>query len=288
MAKATQLSFDYDAARDSYVAEYRGLTIIAERYSDAENPFTSWDCEPPTLVIHGRRNSEIEDYSGEELESPLGFIPDSKLRLSRYWQAAAKALDLCPAAFRSDCEQEARDYDCSVILVMREKLEEALSDARPSYYSGNASDYLSALESLWTLAGVPAHHWSSQGYSQGDYAQGLSVATPAWVKKVGAPADTHMRQLESAGKLWGSWAWGDVYAFAIETPAGELLDSCGGFYGDCHEKSGLADAAQEAADWILTSAHKRRLAAAKVAMRNRVPLSYRPALLAAAAALDAR
>jgi hypothetical protein len=284
----SQLSFDYDASRDSYVAEYRGLTVIAERDLHASNPFTDWDCEPPTLVITGNRNSCIEDYSSEGLESPLALISDGKLRLSRYWQACAKALDLCPAAFRSDCEQEARDYQCSVVTVMREKLEEALSDARPSYYSGNASDYLSALESLWTLAGVPAHHWSSQGYSQGDYAQGLSVATPAWVKKVGAPADTHMRQLKNAGRLWGAWAWGDVYAFVIESPEGEALDSCAGFYGDDFTESGLAQEAKAAADCILASSHKRRLAELKTLIRNRVPLAYRPALLSDAAALDAR
>lgn len=282
----SQLSFDYDAARDSYVAEYRGLTIIAERDSHAENPFTAWDCEPPTLVIHGGRHSDIDDYSGEGLESPLALISDGKLRLSRYWQAAAKALDLCPVSFRSECEQEARDYGCSVVAMMREKLEEALSDARPSYYSGNASDYLSALECLWTLAGVAAHHWSSQGYSQGDYAQGLSVATPAWVKATGAPVESHARQLAYAGKLWGVWAWGDVYAFAIECPNGETLDSCAGFYGDDYDESGLADAAKEAADCVLASSHKRRIEAAKVAIRNRVPLSYRPALLAQAAALS--
>lgn len=243
MAKANQLSFDYDPARNASVADYRGLTIIAEHDTDAANPFTDWDCEPPTLVISGGRNSSAEDYSGEGLESPLALISDGKLRLSRYWQAAAKALDLCPASFRPDCEQEARDYGAGLVDTMREGLERALDDMRPSYYSGNASDYLSALESLWTLAGVTALAWSSRGYSQGDYADGLSVATPAWAAKVGAPVDSHMRQLESARDLWGSWAWGDVYGFVIESPEGETLDSCWGFYGDDFAKSARAGAA---------------------------------------------
>lgn len=279
-----QLSFDYDANRGCEVAEYRGLTIIAEHDSDAECPFTAWDCEPPTLVFHGR--GESSDYSDEGIENPIDALSDGKLRLARYWKAAAQALDLCPVAFRAECEQEARDYGCSLVTVIREKLQEALSDARPSYYSGNASDYCSALESLWQLAGVPALHWTSQGYSQGDYADGLSVATPAWVRKVGAPADSLARQLESAGNLYGYWAWGEVYAFVIESRDGDILDSCCGFYGDCHEESGLADAAKSAADCILQASHKRRLEAAKVAIRNRVPLHYRPALLAQAAALQ--
>jgi hypothetical protein len=285
MAKANQLSFDYDDKRGAYRAEYRGLVIIAEQDNFASNPFTDWDCEPPTLVVNGRHN-DVTDYS-DGIESPLDLIPDSKLRLRRYWKAAARALDLCPAAFRDECKQEARDYGAGLVTVMRDRLQEALDGLRPSYYQ-SAGDWLQALESLWRLAGVPALYWSSQGYSQGDYAAGLSVATPDWVKKTGAPADSHMAQLEGARDLWGAWAWGDVYAFAIETPAGELLDSCAGFYGDCHEKSGLADAAKDAADWILADSHKRRLAAAKAAIRGRVPLDYRPAMLARAAALDAR
>lgn len=279
-----QLSFNYDASENCELAHYRGLVIRAERDETAECPFSAWDCEPPTLVFSGR--DSLSDYSDGELQSPLDHISDGKLRLSRYWKAAAQALDLCPVAFRAECEQEARDYECSVVTVMREKLQEALDDARPSYYSGNASDYCSALESLWRLAGVPALHWARRGYSQGDYADGLSVATPAWVKKVGAPADSLIRQLENAGRLWGAWACGDVYGYTIEGPDGETLDSCWGFYGDCHKESGLAEAAKEAADCILASAHKRRLAAAKAAIRNRVPLHYRPALLERAGAFQ--
>jgi hypothetical protein len=279
-----QLSFEYDDSLGCEVADYRGLVIRAERDECASNPFTDWDCEPPTLVVSGRHNS-LTDYSGGELESPLDLISDGKLRLSRYWKAAAQALDLCPSAFRAECAEEARDYSCSLVTVVREKLQEALSDARPSYYSGNASDYLSALESLWELAGCAALHWSSQGYSQGHYAQGLSVATPAWVKKVGAPIESHARQLEGARKLWGAWAWGDVYAFVIANIEGDILDSCAGFYGNCHKESGLAEAAQEAADWILANAKARRAEAVKAAIRNRIPLSYRPSILAQAGAL---
>lgn len=67
---------------------------------------------------------------------------------------------------------------------------------------------------------------------------------------------------------------------------GDILDSCAGFYGDCHKKSGLAEAAKAAADCILASAKARRLEAVKVAIRNRIPLTYRPAILAEAAALQ--
>jgi hypothetical protein len=282
-----KLNFEYDERRGEYRAEYRGLVIIADNDSHADNPFTAWDCEAPTLVIHGGRHARIDDYSGDSLDSPLDLIPDSKLRLRRYWEAAARAVDLCPAAFRSECEQEARDYGCSIVCTMREALESALGDMRPSFYSGNAGDYLQALESLWRLAGFAALYWSSQGYSQGDYAAGLSVATPDWIRKTGAPADSHMRQLESAGELWGAWAWGDVYSFTIETPAGEFLDSCAGFYGSDFDKSGLGEAARDSADYILAGAKKRRLAAAKAAIRNRVPLAYRPAMLAQAAELSA-
>lgn len=278
-----QLSFDYDASEGCEVAEYQGLVIRAERDECASNPFTDWDCDPPTLVVSGRHR-DLTDYSGGNLESPFDLISDGKLRLSRYWKAAAQALDLCPSAFRVECVEEARDYSCSLVTVMREKLQEALEGMRPSYYT-SAGDYLSALESLWQLAGCVALNWSSQGYSQGDYAEGLSVATPAWAKKVGAPVESYARQLEGARKLWGAWAWGDVYAFVIQNSEGDTLDSCAGFYGDCHKESGLAEAAKAAADCILASAKARRAEAVKTAIRNRIPLSYRPSILAQAGAL---
>lgn len=251
-ASAMQLSFDYDASANCELAHYRGLTIRVERDENAECPFSAWDCEPPTLVFSGRNS--ISDYSNGELQSPLDHISDGKLRLSRYWKAAAQALGLSPVAFRAECEQEARDYECSVVAVTREKLQEALDDARPTYYSGNAGDYCAALAELWRLAGYAAHDWTSQGYSQGDYADGLSVATPDWIKKTGAPADSHAEHLKYAGRLWGYWAWGDVYAFVIESAQGDILYSCAGFYGSCHKESGLAEAAKEAADCIIARA----------------------------------
>jgi hypothetical protein len=88
--------------------------------------------------------------------------------------------------------------------------------------------------------------------------------------------------LEAQADLLGSWAFGDVCGYVIESPDGEHLDSCWGFYGSDFEKSGLAEAATEAADSILADAAKRKADKLKELIRNRVPLALRPALLESA------
>lgn len=271
-------------------AAYHGLVIEAHQDSNAECPFESWDCEPPTAVYSGRHNDE-SDYSGGVVQRPLDYLPDSKLRLRRYWEPAARALGVSdPAAWRADLEREAADYGDSIVDTMRERLESDLEAMRPGYYV-NAGDYTSALAALWNLAGVPAVDWVSRGYSQGDYADGITVATPAWRETVGAPLEGLEAQLEAARDLWGAWAWGDVYGWVIRAAGpdgeadGDTLDSCWGYYGTDHGDSGLEESALEAADSILAAARKRKAARLAELIRNRVPLAVRPAELAAAGEL---
>jgi hypothetical protein len=52
--------------------------------------------------------------------------------------------------------------------------------------------------------------------------------------------------LEEGIKELDSWVRGEVYWFKVEG-----IDSCGGFYGDDHRKSGLLDYAESAIDYEL-------------------------------------
>lgn len=278
-SQSPRLSWDWDAKwkrLPAHVASYRGLTIYAVQDSDAENPFEAWEGEPPTLVYQGRREG-FSDYSDGALAAPLGAMNDRKI--ARNWRLIAHALGLTPAAVRQEIKERRADYGETAADTRRELFAVTLDDMR----HGNGSDYLEALATLWRIAGCAAETWASNGYSQGAWASGLSVATPEWAKKVGAPRSSHAEQCRAAGKLWGAWAWGDVYGYIIADDSDDHLDACWGFYGSDFVESGLEEAAKEAADSIIAHRAKARQNKAAELIRARVPLALRPAILDAAA-----
>lgn len=272
------LSFDYESSADCETATYGALTVKAVRDSDAQNPFTDWDCEPPLMVWY---DGTLTEY-GEGIGEPLGAMSDRFI--SRRWRDIAAALDIKPEIISAEMRERAKGE--RIADARRDYFESALDEMRPGRYGGSGSDYLAALAKLWALNGVVALDSSTSGYSQGDYADVLAVALPSWADKVGAPRESHARQLEAAVALYGAWAWGDVYGYVIEGPDGGHLDSCWGYYGTDHDESGLAEAAESAASAIYAAARKRKGERLKELIRNRVPFALRPALLAEAAAFE--
>lgn len=300
MTDAQKLDWTYcDGSRGPgyYTAEYRGFTIKAVNDESPENPFDSWDCEPPTLVWSGRRDG-MSDYSDGALDNPLAEMTTAQV--SRHWRAICDALNWKESdhesdvreAFKGEQHNARKGYQSAPVMgeVRRACFANALDDARPSRYGGSGTDYLQALATLWNLAGVTAETWSSHGYSQGDWAEGLSVATPDWAKATGAPKASHAGQCKAAGKLWGAWAWGDVYGFVIVAPSpdsdddeGDDLDSCWGYYGTDFQASGLEESARDSVDSEIQSRQRRRTAKLGELIRARVPLQLRPAILDATA-----
>lgn len=277
-----------DGRNGESVASYRGLTIRSVQDQHAENPWQAWDSQVPLLWTSG--DGLNDDSQGEDIDSPLGDV--SAAWISRHWKAlcAILAPDVNPDELHAELAAAVREnppqWRAKLGDVKREALEERLADMKPSGRYGCwslAGDYFDALERLWTMRGAVALDFQRNGYSQGDSVRGLLVATPAWQKKHG----TRYRQpsdLESDANLFGAWAFGDVFGFVIENEAGDVLDSCFGYYGDADE-SGLESAAMESADSILASAAKRKAEKLKELIRNRVPLALRPALLEEAGAL---
>lgn len=272
-----KLSWDYVESRAGgyQVAKYRGLVIEAHNDTDARNPFEDFDGEPDLVVLYDRRMTE---YGNGSPLDPLSAFDDARLR--RHLKAIASAVDLSPAELDREARETQKDYGGGLTDIKREAIGEALSDM-------SDSDRLEACAKLWTIAGHEALCTSTRGYSQGDYAESLLVATPEWAAKVGAPRDSHARQLEAAAKLYGAWARGDCYGYVIKAPDGSDLDvmgdSCWGFYGSEHDESGLDEMAMDAADCLIDGATKARGDRLKELIRNRVPLALRPALLREAA-----
>ena len=233
-----------------------GYTAEIHTDESQENPFEFFDCEPPLLVFHDRR---VTKY-GDTLDAAdlFGLIPADvfKTRAGR-----RKVLACIPDLSARSYREALRDATPGLLPERaREALESLIQDvdASPHYWS-EAIDYFDMLEALANLAGVPCLNTQSNGYSQGDSARLLLLATPDWVTLTGAPEDTHAAQLQAAADLYSAWAWGDVYGVAsIHRPDGEEIDdgSCWGFYGSDHEQSGLMDHCLQMVDWDMAEQAK--------------------------------
>lgn len=277
-----KLDFEWHDSRNGgeYRAEVGGFTVKAIRDESAESPWEAWDGQPPLIVYYDRSLDEKGD-----VPNPLAGMSDSFI--ARNWRALCKIFDQAPDA----AQERKADYDFERIAdAKRELLDEWLEEIKPSY-SGHAGDYMTALGELCELRGWPSLSTSSHGYSQGDYAELLLIFSPDYAKAIDAKwprtkaAKAEARErLKSDAKLWGAWAWGDVYGFVIEPSddselPGGCLDSCFGFYGDDFTESGLAEAAAESLAYIRKERRERRLAKLKELIRARVPLATRAAIL---------
>lgn len=293
-----KLNFDYDARRNKSIAHYRGLEIIAVQDSDAQNPWDEWDGNIPLIAYHNRDLTVYESEAGFPLLSPFSSAGLSDAILRRHMKAICAAFDgfdvydcfnfkiSAPGEsggfshwLLKESKERARDYGGSLTDHKRELLSDALEGL-------SKSDKLETLSAIYAAIGWPALCTTSRGYSQGDYSELLFVVTPAFIKKTGAPSIKDSaywrRGMESAGELYGAWAWGDIYGYSIEFD-GDSLSSCFGYYGSDFEESGLASAALDAANWILDTAQKRRRDKLRELISNRVPLALRAPLLAQAA-----
>lgn len=278
-----KLNFEWHDSRNGgeYRAEVSGFIVKAIRDESAESPWDAWDGQPPLIVYYDRSLDEKGD-----VPNPLADMTDSFI--ARHWRSLCKIFDQSPDA----AKEHKSDYGYERIAdAKRELLDEWLDEIKPSRYSGHAGNYMTALGELCELRGWPSLSTSSHGYSQGDYAELLLIFSPAYAKEIGATwprsakakAEARKR-LESDAKLWGAWAWGDVYGFVIESAdgtelPGDFLDSCFGFYGDDFAWSGLAEAAAESLSYIRKERKAKRLAKLKELIRARVPLAARAAIL---------
>lgn len=99
---------------------------------------------------------------------------------------------------------------------------------------------------------------------------GIKRITKAWKEKL-------TLYLEGEVETYDNYLTGSVYYFNVD----DCEDaSCGGFYGDDHEKSGLLDHARNAIDCELKYKMKARLKKLKELIKAKVPVIYRvlPAL----------
>lgn len=249
-----------------HTEEYKGYTI--EIYPDdwPENPFEAWDCEPPIAVHYDRDISCYATKYGDPLRPP-------ELTREQVKANTRQICDMLGAGSLLEAADRLNElYSFSAVEQINYVLRRRLGEL-------NNSDRLEALAELWNMAGIPAIVRVSRGYCQGDYAEVLAVATPEFQKACGNDPDywngpDGIKNLEASIKLYGYWAWGDVYGYVVRTPDGERDDSCWGYYGKSDDEYMLSEARSHI-DYVVEKARKARIEQLKTWIRNRVPLQYR-------------
>jgi hypothetical protein len=249
--------------------DYRGFTIEIFRDEDGGNPWKDMDGNPPIAVYYDRGITEYATKYGHANELP---------ELTREQMHAHKA-EIASLLGFGTLYQAAK----ASMGGYRDTAEDAIHEALRNHLEYNRSDRerLEALESLWNMAGVPAVLGTSTGYSQGDYAYVLAVATPEFLKAMGSDAETwsadNFRALRDSIRLYGYWAWGDVYGYVVEDEDGETLDSCWGYYGDykSSEWEYMLSEARSAVDYRIEDERRAKIEQVKTWIRNRVPFQYR-------------
>ena len=78
-------------------------------------------------------------------------------------------------------------------------------------------------------------------------------------------------------ETYTQWCNGDVYGYTVKLD-GDQIDSCSGFYGSDHEKSGLLDQARSIIDGHLDDLRSMHLRKLKEQIKHKVPLKYRKPL----------
>lgn len=251
------LNWTYDTTLDCEVAFHNGYRIRAVHDNTAENPFEAWDYNWPIAVYYDRSLTDYEKTKGVSIRDPLSRFNDALLVMSQ------KHIEQALNADRSDLINHLPDPDGRWVEDESADPPKWITDARAlrSWFEdaiGNtyARELLDTYEGLYKILGIPCYKTTSTGYCQGDWAEVLVVATPEAQEEFGCKEVTEA-DLEATADLYGYWAWGDVYGYIIEKPIfdedGDIEDwedacdnnSCWGYYGDDHVKSGLEEAALE-------------------------------------------
>ena len=211
--------------------KYKGYTIEIHYDDSPVNPWLEWDCEPPIIVV-GDRN--LQDQLGLDKNPP----PLTAEQIRQHSKAIAATLG-CAGVTVQDALDEVSVYVGD--WTDPDDINDALAE-----HAGQLTgrDLLEFLAAIHECAGNPAVVRTVRGSSQSDWADVLAVATPEWLEKTGAPAESVREQLENTVKLYGQWAFGEMYGWTVPATA----DSCWGYFGHDWATNGLQEAAQEAID----------------------------------------
>ncbi len=234
--------------------EYKGFDIEIVLDEVPTNPFTYIDGLPCILVAGDRYTASYNDD-----ENYVKYLPDLTREEIKNNRSDIKRL-LSYGSMITFWDKVGR-YDYSNCEDFTEVVNTFLQER---YEEERGSSKWELLEEILGMKGINCYKTTLRGYVQS-----------AWCDVIAIGDDTD-EYLSSACKLYGDWAFGDVYGYRIE----ELEESCYGFYGIDHVESGLLEYAKNAIDSHISYTRKRRLNKVKELIKNHVPLGMRPTILA--------
>lgn len=211
--------------------KYR-IKIVRDEF--AENPFEAWDCEPELMYdSSGRYDHIVTDVSEGRILEAIKDKATAEIVLSN----KEEICDILEISSEFDKDYTKEEIADEILYEIDSRL--------------SVKQYAALCE----LLKIPHLRYDSRGYSQGDYADVLLVATDKFFEDTGCDRDKVDDILEGSRKLFDAWAWGDVYGFEVEK-ATEMVrltredfdtgkfenveddiewdyhDSCFGFYGE--------------------------------------------------------
>lgn len=236
---------------------YKGYSINIENDDYPQNPFEEWNCCSPLMTTN-------KDYSNGAI---LSYLRDF-LTYNQVKHNQAKLLDLIGL----DSEQFKKDYPLDEY-----DRTEMLKDELLYNWLDEGMDNL---EAFCIAFNIKHYKSTSRGYSQSDWSDCFLCWTTEFGKVSGVTYKAlKIKSLESDFETFGHWAWGDVYVYSIDSKDEELIDSCAGFFGDDHEKSGLLEYAQNFIDCDIKQVRKNKLNKLKELIKSKVPLLNRELIL---------
>lgn len=230
------------------------------------NPFDDEDGNPPLAVYSDGRIKEYAIKYGNVNTVPTLTREQIKANLK-------EILDFVPWPSVAD---EGKPKTLRTLVweyrggVYKGVIQDAVNEAiREQVDCAYDSERLEALEKVYDWAGIPCLLREVRGYSQGDWAKVLAVATPKFVKACGNAEGywDDPEKLKGSIDLFKYWAYGDVYGFEVLDENGDEIESCSGYYGDYEEADGPLDEARQIArnyiekrlDDARKLAHKRQM-----------------------------
>lgn len=283
-----KLEFDYDSrANESVALVGESFRVRMIQDSHPSNPFEEWDGHWPMRERHDRATAE---YGDTAFPCPFDYMRNGQIIR---WQSAIESAlgDYVSNGWHSwTFAQEKAEW-----LESNRACYATKGDALRDFYKeslGNVaeSDSFDTLESLFRIAGIECLNTCSTGYCQGHYSELLIAAAPEAMEKFGwnprqrKDKAAIAKDMAGQARLYGAWAWGDVYGFAVETLINgdwEELDSCWGFYGNDATESGLEEAALSSISYHMEQRRAARWQKLKELSKARVPYSIRAAILSA-------
>lgn len=229
--------------------KYKGFTILISNHEDAESP-RGWD---NTGTISVTKNCRYK-LGDEEYSDPMDFLANLSGKefeeLEQAWKKEANELE-----FPQWVLSKARETNIILPVFL--------------YDHSGISVSTTPFSCHWDSGLIGFIHVSHKDI----------MKTTGHTELTAEDIEEYTTYLENEIKTLDDYCRGYVYQFLIEDPEGEVIDSCGGYYGDEGIQI-IIDECHETIDTEVARLRKVRDQKLKTWIRNHVPYEVRATNLA--------